>query len=54
LPETTEPFPMNITLSDGLLISLLVGGLSTIFAYLTVLFLVKNNFSKHLFVKSLE
>lgn len=54
LPETTEPFPMDLTLSDGVMISILVGGLSAVFSYLTVLFLVKNNFSNNLFVRSSE
>jgi lipoprotein-releasing system permease protein len=49
LPGTLEPFPINLKLSDGLLILTLVGGLSVVFSVTTVLFLVKNNFSRGIF-----
>jgi len=49
LPGTLEPFPINLKLSDGLFILALVGGLSVVFSVTTVLFLVKNNFSRGIF-----
>ncbi len=49
LPGTLEPFPINLKLSDGLFILALVGGLSVVFSFTTVVFLVKNNFSRGIF-----
>ena len=49
LPGTSEPFPINLKLSDGLFILALVGGLIVVFSLTTVVFLVKNNFSRGIF-----
>jgi lipoprotein-releasing system permease protein len=40
-----EAFPINITISDGILILFLVSALSLLFSYLPVRFLVKKNLS---------
>jgi lipoprotein-releasing system permease protein len=50
LPGTLEAFPINLKLSDGLFIISLVGGLSIIFSFTTVVFLVRNNFSNGVFI----
>jgi lipoprotein-releasing system permease protein len=39
-----EPFPIDLSLSDGLLILFLVSILSVLFSYLPVRFLLKKNF----------
>ena len=50
LPGTLEAFPINLKLSDGFFIISLVGGLSIIFSFATVVFLVRNNFSNGVFI----
>ena len=42
-----EAFPINISLVDGLLIFVLVAGLSLLFSYLPVRYLLKKNFRQH-------
>lgn len=43
-----EAFPMRISLMDGLLITVLVSGLSILASYLPVKFLLKRNFNKEM------
>lgn len=45
LPGTTESFPINPTIMDGIMILFLVVFLTILFSYSTVHFLVRNNFS---------
>ena len=45
LPGTTEAFPINPTIMDGIMILFLVVFLIILFSYSTVHFLVRNNFS---------
>jgi lipoprotein-releasing system permease protein len=45
LPDTTEAFPINPTIMDGIMILFLVVFLTILFSYSTVHFLVRNNFS---------
>lgn len=50
LPGTTEAFPVNPTLFDGVLILFLVVSLTILFSYSTIHFLIKNNFTSQFLV----
>jgi lipoprotein-releasing system permease protein len=54
LPGTTEAFPVNPTLFDGVFILFLVVSLTILFSYSTVHFLIKNNFTSQFLVSKRE